>query len=133
MHILVVEDDIEYRNVLREALQMHGHLVVTATDGAEAFELLQHHPVGLIISDINMPNCTGTKLHELIRSDEHLELIPFIYVTGFAILRVATPLAKTELDFMVSKVSFDRLLQLIGDISLGCTMAAKNDMGVGLV
>jgi len=118
MHILVVEDDIQYRNVLREALELYGHTVFTAADGVEAYKFLGQHSVGLVISDINMPNCSGSQLHELIRSHEQLKETPFVYITGFAILRVATPLDKTGLDFMVSKVPFDRLIQVIRDLGL---------------
>ena len=60
-----------------------------------------------------MPNCTGAQFHEMVRSDQRLNAIPFIYMTGYAILRIATPLDKTGHDFMVNKMPFDRLLQLV--------------------
>jgi CheY-like chemotaxis protein len=116
MRILVVEDDAEYRNVLKEVLEMHGHSVLAAADGIEALELLRGTPPEVIISDVNMPNRTGSQLHDLVRNDRRLKHIPFVYVTGFAILRVATPL-ESHLDYMVSKVPFDGLLQVVRDIS----------------
>jgi len=116
LHILVAENDFNYRTVLCEALRMDGHTVLTANDGVEAYEILQKSQVELIVSDINMPNRTGSQLHWLVRNDKRLGGIPFIYITGFAILRMATPLDETGLDYMVSKVQFERLLQLIDEL-----------------
>lgn len=129
MHILVAEDDVEYRNILQEALELYGHKVSTVADGAEAYKFLMENAVGLVVSDINMPNCTGAQLHELIRSHEQLRRIPFVYITGFAILRVATPLDHTGLDFMVSKVPFDRLIHVIRELGLGTPTVSKAALG----
>ena len=115
--ILLAEDDSEYRSVLNEILSHFGHTVIVAANGAEAFDLLHHH-VDLIVSDINMPSCTGTQLHEMVRENTHFQSIPFIYITGLTILRVATPLRQDGMDYMVNKVPLDRLVGLIDEISL---------------
>jgi len=117
MNILVVEDDKQFKDVLHEILAHYGHTVQTADDGAEAFRVLQQSQVQLIISDIHMPNCTGTQLHEMVRTDKRLKEIPFVYMTGYSILRIATPLDQPGLDFMVNKVPFARLLQVVDGIS----------------
>jgi CheY-like chemotaxis protein len=117
LNILIAEDDQEYKNVLVEALGYYGHNTLTASNGEEAFQILMETQVGLIISDIHMPKCTGTQLHEMVRSDERLKEIPFVYMTGYTILRIATPLDQQGLDFMVNKVPFQRVLQVVSDIS----------------
>ncbi len=117
MKILVAEDNPDYRAALQESLENYGHTVLAASNGSEAFELLQQFPAELIISDIDMPDCTGTQLHEMVRSHEKLRCLPFVYLTGFAILRLATPLDDTILDFMVNKVPFERLLRVVKDLS----------------
>ncbi|MEK9135569.1 MAG: response regulator [Bacteroidota bacterium] len=116
MNILVAENDSEYRTVLNEALRMYGHEVRMAADGLEAFEVLERNPIDLIVSDIHMPRSSGTQFHELVRGDKRFKHIPFVYISGFAILRVATPIDDSGHDFMVSKVPFERLIQLINDI-----------------
>jgi CheY-like chemotaxis protein len=116
--ILIADDDPEYRGMLNEILSHFGHTVIAAVNGAEAFELLQQHRVDLIVSDINMPRCTGTQLHEMVRETKHLQGIPFIYMTGLTILRVATPLRQGGMDYMVNKVPLDRLVGLIDEISI---------------
>jgi CheY-like chemotaxis protein len=131
MRILIAEDDSEYRDVLCETLQACGHTVLAAADGVEAFQVLTRSKVDIVISDIQMPNRSGSQLHELVRSDERLNHIPFIYITGFAILRLATPIDMTGLDFMVSKVPFERLLQLIDDISIHRRVLRNGDIALG--
>ena len=128
MQILLAEDDVQYRSVLREALELYGHTVLVAADGVEAYDLLaKHGNIEVIISDINMPRRTGTQLHEIVRDSSHLKHIPFVYITGFAILRAATPLEGNNLDFIVSKVPFDRLLRLVEELSLsGRILPDKN-------
>ena len=116
--ILVAEDDPEYRGVLNEILSHFGHTVLVAANGAEAFDLLQQHHVDLIVSDINMPQCSGTQLHEMVREKEQFRGIPFVFMTGLAILRAATPLHHGGMDYMVNKVPLDRVVGLIDEISL---------------
>ena len=118
MNILIAEDEIEYRNALCEALTMCGHTVAIATDGIEALDLLKRKQCDLIISDINMPHRSGTQLHEMVRSDERLRDIPSIYVTRLAVLRLTTPVDKSGLDYVLGKMSFDRLMQLVDDLSV---------------
>ena len=116
--ILVVDDNKEYENVLGQALQLGGHFVLTATNGEEAFAVLQHFKVDLIVSDIRMPKCTGIQLHDMVRGDRRLRALPFVYITADPCLRVGTPLDSTGRDFMAAKVPFERLLSVINNISV---------------
>lgn len=117
MVILVAEDEADYKDALVEALGYQGHTILTACNGEEAIQILRRTPVELIISDIHMPKCMGTQLHEMVRNDKDLKMIPFIYITGYSILRIATPLDQSGLDFMVNKVPFGGLLQMVDGIS----------------
>ncbi|HCV41909.1 MAG TPA: hypothetical protein DGH68_00370 [Bacteroidetes bacterium] len=116
MHILLAEDDPQFQSVLREALELYGHTVVTADNGHSAYDLLQRVPVHLVISDVHMPHCSGTQFHDTIRSDDRFCDLPFVYITGYTILRVSTPLDLPGLDFMVNKVPFDRVLQIVDEL-----------------
>ena len=117
MKILFAEDDPEYRSVISEMLELHGHVVLTATNGNEGFHLLQQFPAELIISDINMPKCTGTQFHEMVRGHEKFKQIPFMYVTGYTILRLSTLLQDKDIDFMINKVPFERVVRMVQDFS----------------
>ncbi len=57
--ILVVEDDIELRNLFKKVLEKNCYEVFTATDGKDAFTVLDTQYVDLIISDVMMPRLNG--------------------------------------------------------------------------
>lgn len=66
--ILVVDDEIDICNMLKEYLQMENYLVYIATDGIEALKLLGTQP-DLILLDINMPQMDGYELCQRIREE----------------------------------------------------------------
>lgn len=53
--MLVIEDNAELRNVLKEALTAEGYQVLSARDAADALEHLRRGPVDLLISDLTGP------------------------------------------------------------------------------
>lgn len=57
--ILVVEDDAELRNLFKKVLEKNCYEVFTATDGKDAFSVLDSQYVDLIISDVMMPRLNG--------------------------------------------------------------------------
>ena len=66
--VLVVDDEVDICNMLKEYLQMENYLVYTATDGVEALQQIALQP-DLILLDINMPKMDGYELCERIRDD----------------------------------------------------------------
>ncbi|WP_426191032.1 response regulator [Massilia sp. DWR3-1-1] len=60
-HILVVEDDTQFLQMLVKMLQADGHRVATAADGALALEQVEQLQPELIITDILMPNLDGVE------------------------------------------------------------------------
>lgn len=83
MTILVVDDEPDYRLVIRSILGAEGHNVVLAEDGVEALEKLEEGPVDLVIADIYMPRMDGIKFHRRVRSMASLEKLPFLFVSAF--------------------------------------------------
>jgi DNA-binding NtrC family response regulator len=57
--ILVVEDDIELRSTLLEALEQGGFHVVQAEDGVEALDRIRTNQIDLVLLDVNMPRMNG--------------------------------------------------------------------------
>lgn len=64
--MLVVDDEQDIRQLLKEYLEMEGYLVYTAKNGMEAMEGLKYQP-DLIILDVNMPDMDGYMVCEKIR------------------------------------------------------------------
>jgi len=82
MRILVVEDDRKTLAVLQRAMQVWGHKVSTATDGREAWEVLQEDTFDLVITDWLMPNMDGIELCRRIREAELSHYVFVILITA---------------------------------------------------
>ncbi len=77
--ILVVEDDLVTRRLLKKILEDRGYEVVVCEDGVEALMALGKMTFDLILCDINMPNMNGFTLLEFLNQKNIL--IPVIFVT----------------------------------------------------
>ena len=82
--ILVAEDSITSRMLLRNILETAGFQVKTAVDGLEAFQILQNDSFDLIVSDIEMPGMNGFELTSKIRMDARFAAIPVVLVTALS-------------------------------------------------
>ena len=80
--ILVVDDSITARTLLKSILEAAGYLVRTAVDGAEAFATLREMEFDVLVSDVDMPRLNGFDLTARIRSDKKLADLPVILVTA---------------------------------------------------
>lgn len=82
--ILVVEDSITSRMLLKNILESAGHEVKTAVDGVEALTELRTGDFDLVVSDIEMPRMNGFDLVAQIRADRKLADKPVVLVTALA-------------------------------------------------
>ncbi len=81
--ILVVDDFPAMRSALRGGLESVGFRDITlASNGREAWKLLNSEKFDLVISDLNMPQVNGLELLDMIRQDDQLKYLPFILVTA---------------------------------------------------
>jgi two-component system chemotaxis sensor kinase CheA len=80
--ILVVEDALSTRELLKGILESHGYQVDTAVDGLDAMDKITKFRYDLIVSDINMPRMDGFELCAIIRKNEQYKDIPVIIVTA---------------------------------------------------
>ncbi|HXD59952.1 MAG TPA: response regulator, partial [Thermoleophilaceae bacterium] len=79
--ILVVDDSVTIRTFEKALLEAAGYDVTAASDGLEAWNMLQKSPCDLIVSDVEMPNMTGFELTEKVRGDSKLKDMPLVLVT----------------------------------------------------
>jgi len=80
--ILVVDDDLIIRNLLKESLEIHSYSVILASNGMEAISLAKSHKPNLIISDIIMPFKNGFSLVKELREIREFSLTPVIFLTN---------------------------------------------------
>lgn len=80
--ILVAEDSITSRTLLKNILVSAGYDVKTTVDGLDAFTALRTGDFDLVVSDIEMPRMNGFDLVSRIRSDRKTTDLPVVLVTG---------------------------------------------------
>lgn len=80
-HVLVAEDSITSRALLKNILESAGYLVTTAVDGVDAFTMLKTGQFDLVISDVDMPRMSGFELTAKIRADARLGDTQVVLVT----------------------------------------------------
>jgi two-component system chemotaxis response regulator CheY len=84
LDVLIVDDSTAIRKILHRVLQqteLQLGTVHEANDGVEALTRLRGNPIGLILSDINMPNMDGLELLRNIRNNPALKSVPVIMIT----------------------------------------------------
>jgi two-component system chemotaxis sensor kinase CheA len=106
--ILVVEDSITSRMLLKNILEAAGYQVQTAVDGVEAFTTLKEGSFDLIVSDIEMPRMNGFELTAKIRSDEKLADLPLVLVTSLTDPKDRERGIEVGADAYIVKSSFDQ-------------------------
>jgi two-component system cell cycle response regulator DivK len=83
--ILVVEDQEDNRQILRDLLASAGYEMIEAEDGEQALvEVVRQRP-DLILMDIQLPLLDGYEATRRIKADPSLKAIPIIVVTSYAL------------------------------------------------
>ncbi|MCH8537222.1 MAG: EAL domain-containing protein [Alkalimonas sp.] len=80
--ILLVDDDTDVLRFYRQALTMGGYKVYTANKAKQAFDLLYKIEPELIIIDVNMPDCNGLELGQIIRQNHELTDTPLLFMSA---------------------------------------------------
>lgn len=77
--VLIVEDEEDLREMMREALEFNGYSVITAREGGEALDKLTRiEDLCLILLDLLMPGMNGWDLFERVRARPELAAVPII-------------------------------------------------------
>ena len=82
--LLIAEDSITSRTLLKSILEGAGYEVVTAVDGMDALTALKTEPFDLVVSDVDMPRMNGFELTSRIRADKNLDELPVVLVTALS-------------------------------------------------
>jgi CheY-like chemotaxis protein len=80
--ILVVDDEPNFLDNIRLALEAEGYRVLSAGNGVEALAVLHSQLVNLILADIAMPDMNGYQLYERVRERPQWLTIPFVFLTA---------------------------------------------------
>ncbi len=80
--ILVVEDHLPLLRDISFILQVAGFDVMSASNGAEALDLMKRQKPDLVVSDIEMPTMNGYDLLRQMRRDKKFNSVPCIFMSG---------------------------------------------------
>lgn len=84
--ILIVDDDDDARETLREVLEDAGFSVFEASNGKLALDLLDARPeTALVVLDLDMPVMSGTEMLARMKGDDRLSLVPVLILSGMQV------------------------------------------------
>jgi len=110
--ILIVDDEPIVRESIRDWLKETGYTVLTAENGEQALEILNHREVGVIVLDIRLPGRTGISILREIR--EKKPLIQSIIITAYPSSDLTAEALKLgALDYLVKPIIPDDLEKLV--------------------
>jgi DNA-binding NtrC family response regulator len=110
--ILVVDDDVSLRRVVKMQLEEAAYDVVLAADGRQAQELIKATHPKLVITDLRMPDSSGIDLLRYIR-DEHLDTT-VILITAFGTVETAVEAMKAgAYDYITKPIDYDALVLVV--------------------
>ena len=84
LQILVVEDEVDSRDLLRRILERAGASAITASSATEALGVIAKEQPDILVCDIGMPDVDGYELMRRIREDEGLGRLPALALTALA-------------------------------------------------
>jgi len=81
--VLIVDDSVFYRNQVRSSLEQAGFRILEGVDGIDALQVLEANieTIGMVVTDIEMPNMDGFELTRRIKDSPHFNHLPVIALT----------------------------------------------------
>jgi two-component system chemotaxis sensor kinase CheA len=117
--VLVVEDSITARTLLKNILEAAGYNVITAVDGVDGLTQLRGGEFDIVVSDVEMPRMNGFDLTAKIRGDKKLSEVPVILVTALQSREDRERGMDVGANAYIVKSSFDQsnLLEVMGRLT----------------
>lgn len=134
--ILVIDDDSNYRELLRELVEDKGHTVYEAGNAHEGMQIYLSEKTDLVISDLVMPEKDGLELlkeMKMVRPDTL-----FIMITGYPTVESAVQAMKEgAYDYLMKPVEQDQLTgvmnRALGTLELKRSVATMRGMNIALL
>jgi CheY-like chemotaxis protein len=129
--VLVVDDSMLIRHTIRRYLEERGFRVESAANGREALEVLTRGLPTLIVTDLQMPQMTGSELITELKARPETAAIPIVVVAARSSMRDGQ--AETRAQFVICKdididEQLDRALSVLYDnhLSGSCSASATS-------
>jgi len=122
--VLLIEDSADAREMLRLTLELAGHVVYEAADGARGLELLNVERPDVGIIDIGLPRMDGYQVARRIREEPHGRGMLLVALTGYTTSSDAAIAPEDEFDYhLIKPIDFDQLARLLSETAEGLSRA----------
>jgi len=108
--ILIVDDDGDFSDVLRQILQREGYRTLSVTNGEEALTTLKEIRPSLIFLDLKMPGMDGFAVLEHLRADDRWQSIPVVILSGADVSDTQRALLQKHTQDFIEKGKFSKEL-----------------------
>lgn len=114
IRILIIDDDIEFADLLRMHLSAVGYAAEVVEDAVEGGKALLARPPALVLCDINMPYLNGLDLMSLMQSDARSASIPVVFISGRTDGDTMAKAVKLgAADFLAKPITREQLLESV--------------------
>ena len=122
--ILLVEDNLLIRELVREILEIAGYEVVEACDGNQALRMTAETPPSLVLLDIQLPELDGYTVLRHLRRDPRFNGIPVIALTAYAMQSDRRKILEAGFDcYMTKPIDRASLLENIHSLLVSIRLA----------
>lgn len=111
--ILLVEDEVSMRELLRRALEVAGYLVIDTHDGGQVMELALGLLPNLIILDVNLPNVSGWDVIAQLKAEPETADIPVLVYTASSDRKRAVDLGAAQ--FILKPATPETVIKAVQD------------------
>ena len=102
-NILIIDDEEQFRNMLKRLLEEEGHHVLEACDGEEALDVAMKEYPDLIIMDIQLPKLNGLEVTRRLRYTPAFRHTPIVAITAYAMKGDKEKVIESGCDAYLSK------------------------------
>ena len=114
--ILLMEDDIDLGETLKDILELNSYDVTLVSDGVEAPEFTYHNSYDIYVFDINVPQFNGLELLDSLRNS--MDKTPTLFISAFIDLNTISKAFKVGADDYIKKPFFPEELLLRIELKL---------------
>lgn len=122
--LLIIEDDLNFSNVLRELAEEKGYEVCIAENGEQGIELAIHEQPDAILLDIGLPDMNGWKVIDDLKNETCTSKIPVHIISGKEI-NSSTDSLKDIIGYMKKPVSLESLDNMFNRIAVAISRPLK--------
>ena len=127
MKILLVDDTKSIRISISAFLKNLGHIVLQASNGREALDILDKAPVHMVVSDIRMPYVNGHELLKRIKGSDKWKNIEVVLLTGHGEIKGAINAMKEgAYDYLLKPINLDEFAGIIDKIGELLSLKEEN-------